>query len=76
MPGGLRAEAVGTDRNATIGGQVSDEQIDDSGAMPTSEGAKEQFRQELDALRLKYEELGLDFDAAIREHQARKSDDG
>jgi hypothetical protein len=54
---------------------VSDEQIDDSVAVPSAERTKEQFRQELDALRHKYEELGLDFDAAIREHQERKSHD-
>jgi hypothetical protein len=54
---------------------VSDEQFDESAAMPSNERAAEQFRRELDALRRKYEELGLDFDAALEEHLARKTRD-
>jgi hypothetical protein len=54
---------------------VSDEDDDDSAAVPGGERAKEQFRRELDALRRKYEDLGLDFDAALQEHLALKSRD-
>ena len=54
---------------------VSDEQFDESAAVPSEERAAEQFRRELDALRRKYEELGLDFDAALEEHLARKPRD-
>jgi hypothetical protein len=54
---------------------VSDEQFDESAAVPSDERAAEQFRRELDALRRKYEELGLDFDAALEEHLARKPRD-
>ncbi len=54
---------------------MSDEQHDDSAAVPSGERAEEQFRQELDALRRKYEELGLDFDAALEQHLARKERD-
>jgi hypothetical protein len=52
---------------------VSDEHDDDSAEVPSRERAQEQFRQELDALRRKYEDLGLDFDAALKEHLTRKS---
>lgn len=55
--------------------QVSNEQNDESAVVPSEEGAKEQFRRELDALRSKYEELGLDFDAALEEHMTRKPGD-
>ena len=54
---------------------MSDKQFDDSAAVPSEEPAAEQFRRELDALRRKYEELGLDFDAALEEHLTRKSRD-
>jgi hypothetical protein len=54
---------------------VSDEQFDETAAVPSEERAAEQFRRELDALRSKYEALGLDFDAALEEHQARKPRD-
>jgi hypothetical protein len=54
---------------------VSDKQFDDSAGVPSEEHAAEQFRRDLDALRHKYEELGLDFDAALEEHLARKSRD-
>ena len=47
---------------------MSEEQFDESATVPSDERAAEQFRQELDALRRKYEELGLDFDAALEEH--------
>ena len=49
---------------------MSDEQFDESAAVPSDEGAAEQFGRELDALRRKYEELGLDFDAVVEEHLA------
>jgi len=65
-------EASRASRKAALACRVSDEQI---ATVSSAQRAKEQFREELDALRHKYEELGLDFDAAIREHQARKSDD-
>ena len=55
--------------------QVSDEQFDESAAVPSDERAAEQFGRELDALRRKYEELGLDFDAALEAHLARKPRD-
>ena len=55
--------------------QLSDEQFDDTAAVPSGEPAEKQFRRELDALRRKYEELGLDFDAALEQHLARKSRD-
>ena len=54
---------------------MSDDQFDDSAAVPSGERVEDQFRRELDALRRKYEELGLDFDAALEEHRARKSRD-
>ena len=54
---------------------MSDEQFDESAAVPSDERTAEQFRRELDALRRKYEELGLDFDAALEEHLARKPRD-
>ena len=47
---------------------MSDEQFDDSSAVPSEERAEDQFRRELDALRRKYEKLGLDFDAALEDH--------
>jgi hypothetical protein len=55
--------------------QVSDEQFDESAVVPSDERAAEQFGRELDALRRKYEELGLDFDAALEAHLARKPRD-
>ena len=54
---------------------MSDEQFDESAAVPSGERTAEQFRRDLDALRRKYEELGLDFDAALEEHLARKPRD-
>jgi hypothetical protein len=54
---------------------MSDEQFEDSAAVPSEERPEEQFRRELDAMRRKYEELGLDFDAVLEEYLARKSRD-
>ena len=54
---------------------MSNEQFDEIAALPSDERTAEQFRRELDALRRKYEELGLDFDAALEQHLARKPRD-
>ena len=45
---------------------MSDEQFVESAALPSDERTAEQFGRELDALRRKYEGLGLDFDAALK----------